>query len=107
MTIPRITDPLDNEWDYRDCRLENNGIIPKTCGYLKEFKYKVRLTAHGVNGEYIDWCSDNCNGKFGWHFEDTDNTYEDYEDGTHWNDQQAIISFSNRKDAFLFSLYIK
>ena len=30
-------DPLDNEWDYRDCRLENNGIIPKTCGYNKTF----------------------------------------------------------------------
>tara|TARA_E500000331_G_C16768681_1_gene502844 strand:+ start:124 stop:465 length:342 start_codon:yes stop_codon:yes gene_type:complete len=100
-------DPLDNEWDYRDCRLENNGIIPKTSGYNKTFKYQIKLPAHGVNGEYLDWCTQHCKGKFGWHFEPTNEQFNDYEDGVHWNDEQAVLSFSNKKEAFLFSLYIK
>ena len=57
-------DPLDNDWDYKDCRLENNGIIPKTCGYNKTFRYKVPLQAHGVMGNLIDWCIQNCNHKW-------------------------------------------
>mgnify|MGYP001269617263 CR=1 FL=1 len=30
-----------------------------------------------------------------------------YEPNTHWGQDQAILSFSKRKEAFLFSLYIK
>ncbi len=97
-------DPLDNEWDFKDCRLENNGIIPKSCGYNKTFRYKVPLRAHGVMGDLIDWCTSNCKHKWGWHFENTDDRYEDYEPNTHWNDQRAIISFSSKKEAFMFKL---
>jgi len=100
-------DPLDNEWDYRDCRLENNGVIPNTCGYNKTFKYEIKLPSHGLNGEYLDWCTQHCKGNFGWHFESTDERYDDYEPNTHWGQDQAILSFSKRKEAFLFSLYIK
>ena len=102
-----MIEPEDNEWDYRDCRLENNGLIPKTSGYNKTFKYQIKLPAHGVQGEYLDWCTRNCKGKFGWHFEPTNEKFKDYEDGVHWNDEQAVLSFSNKKEAFLFSLYIK
>tara|TARA_B100000989_G_scaffold120888_1_gene89163 strand:- start:4579 stop:4890 length:312 start_codon:yes stop_codon:yes gene_type:complete len=97
-------DPLDNEWDFKDCRLENNGVIPKTCGYNKTFRYKVPLNAHGVMGNLIDWCVSNCKHKWGWHFENTKEEFSDYEPNTHWGDQRAIISFSSKKEAFMFKL---
>ena len=100
-------DPLDNEWDYKDCRLENNGVIPKNCGYNKTFKWKVHLPSHGVDGDKIDWCNDNCKGSWGWHFEHTQEQYDDYEPNTHWGQDQAIMSFQKKREAFMFSLKIK
>ena len=102
----RDHDPLDNEWGFDDGRLENNGLIPKGCGYNKSFKYKVPLKAHGVTGDYIDWCTENCKHKWGWYFENTDQVFEDYEPNTHWNDQVAVMTFSNKKESFLFKLKV-
>ena len=30
---------VDTSWDFKDCRLENNGLIPKTCGFNKSFNH--------------------------------------------------------------------
>ena len=91
-------------WDFRDCRLENNGLIPKKCGYNKTFRYKVPLNSHGVDGGMIDWCTDNCKHSWGWHFEPTDQKLDGYEEDTHWNEDRAVVSFSNKKEAFPFKL---
>ena len=32
-----------DDWLYDDCRLENNKIIRKGCGYNKSFKYHATL----------------------------------------------------------------
>ena len=100
----RSEEDFSPSWDFRDCRLENNGLIPKTCGYNKTFKYKVPLNSHGVNGSMVDWCTENCKHKWGWHFEPTDEKLQGYEEGTHWNEDRAVVSFSNKKEAFLFKL---
>jgi len=78
-----------SHWDYRDCRLENNGLIPKSCGYNKTFKYVINVQQ--MKDDYIDWCMEKCKSNWGWHFDD------DY----------AFISFNSKKEAFLFNLSIR
>lgn len=58
-----------DDWLYDDCRLENNGIIRKGCGYNKSFKYSTDYSKK-INMRIISWCNNNCTGKFGWYFED-------------------------------------
>ena len=74
-------------------------------GYLKIFKHKVRISKHGVCGSYIDWCEDNCKSKQGWHFEDTEAKYDDWEPNVHWNNCQAVLTFVSKKEAFMFALH--
>jgi hypothetical protein len=96
--------PSDCEpsWDFRDCRLENNGIIPKNCGYNKSFKYKVQLPGEGVNMQQVQWCADNCKHKWGWYFE---NTVKKIQSASGYNDDvYAVMSFSNKKEAFMFKV---
>jgi hypothetical protein len=97
---PLDMDDLSAPWGFDDCRLENNGIIPKTCGYNKKFKYDVELTNREYMGPYIDWCIDNCKKKWGWYFAppillvDQSNPAESI----------PILSFSNKQEAFLFKV---
>ncbi len=83
------------EWDGKDCRLENNGIIPKSYGYNKKFKYDVELVPGKVLGDHIDWCVANCKHKWGWYFDDESRIFED---------ERTYISFSNKQEAFLFKV---
>ena len=87
--------------------LSNEEYVPKGCGYRHHYKYEIKLNTWGVGSDRVEWLKKNCTGKFGWHFEPTNEQFNDYEDGVHWNDEQAVLSFSNKKEAFLFSLYIK
>lgn len=84
-----MTEHCLENWDFQDCRLENNGLIPKSCGYNKTFKYVVNVQF--MKDEYIDWCMDKCKSRWGWHFDD----------------ERAFISFNSKKEAFLFNLSIR
>lgn len=59
-----------------------------TAGYLKNYPYHVNLHRNGVEGSELLWCQENCNGKYGWHFEDED----------------AILTFQNERDAFMYKM---
>lgn len=59
-----------------------------TIGYLKEYPYRVNLHREGVEATELIWCQQNCIGKYGWHFKDT----------------EAILTFENKKDAFIYKL---
>lgn len=68
-------------------------------GYLQKFRYDICCNDFGVSAELIDWCKKKCKGNWGWWFD------EDQEwNGISWNmeNNMAYMSFSHRKDAFLF-----
>ena len=46
--------------------------IPEDCGYMQQFEYNVDMNSNGVMSECIDWCQVNCEGKWGWWFEQSD-----------------------------------
>lgn len=79
----------ETTWDFRDCRLENNGLIPKTCGFNKSFDFKLRLTE--LQDSHIDWCMSNCKNDWGWFFDNDD----------------AYISFKSKHEAMMFSLSVR
>ena len=68
--------------------------IPDDCGYEVKFDHNIDLRNEGVSAVYIDWCVDNCFGKFGWWFER----------GNSAQDSNAFLSFENEEDLVLFSL---
>jgi hypothetical protein len=73
--------------------------VPMDCGYNKSFKYKIRLGDYGVDGECIEGCNANCRHRWGWTFEHK----EEYNEFLHnYEEQEAIMSFENKKEAFLF-----
>ena len=77
--------------------------IPEDCGYMKQFKYNIDMNSNGISGECIDWCQQNCRGKWGWWFEPAgqiDNPHN------HWEDQNSYMSFQYKKDATRFWLAI-
>ncbi len=91
---------MDPDWTYDDCRLENNGLIRKGCGYNQSFKYNVPLVKMDINMKIIEWCNKYCDGKFGWYFEDC-------EPSRSWPARQrAIITFQRKADCFNFKLKI-
>ena len=59
-----------DEWLYDDCRLENNGIIRKDCGFNRSFRYNTDLKTN-INMKIILWCNKNCQGRYGWFFDNT------------------------------------
>ena len=61
---------MDCDWMYDDCRLENNGLIRKGCGFNQSFKYNVPLVKLDISMNIINWCDKYCDCKFGWFFED-------------------------------------
>jgi len=83
--LNNIMEP-ETTWDFKDCRLENNGLIPKTCGFNKSFDINIRLTE--LQDSHIDWCMSNCKKDWGWFFDGND----------------AYISFKSKNEATMFSL---
>ncbi len=67
--------------------------IPDDCGYEVRFEHNIDLRNEGVSATYIDWCVDNCFGKFGWWF-----------DRSLAQNSNAFLSFENEEDLVLFSL---
>ena len=77
--------------------------IPDDCGYMKQFKYNIDMNSNGIMAECIEWCQRNCEGKWGWWFEQTDL----YDPMRHnWEDQNSYMSFENKLDATRFWLAI-
>lgn len=77
--------------------------ISNDCGYGKKYKYNVDMNSNGIPGECIEWCQINCEGKWGWWFEQTDL----YSTAWHnWEDQRAFMSFQRKKEATKFWLAI-
>jgi len=73
--------------------------VPDDCGYMQQFEYNVDMNSNGIMGECIDWCQENCEGKWGWWFEpagDIDNPKN------HWEHQNAYMSFEKKLDATRF-----
>ena len=73
--------------------------IPKDCGYEKKFQYNIDMNSNGVAGECIEWCQINCEGKWGWWFEQSD-LYDPLRHN--WEAQDSYMSFENKKDASRF-----
>ena len=77
--------------------------IPEDCGYEKKFRYNIDMNSNGIMGDCIEWCQVNCEGRWGWWF----NNKEQYNLNWHnWEDQDAYMSFEKKKDATRFWLAI-
>ncbi len=77
--------------------------IPEDCGYEKRFKYDIDMNSNGIMGECIEWCVKNCKSKWGWWFEQTNL----YDAGKHnWEEQDAYMSFEDKREATAFWLSI-
>lgn len=75
--------------------------IPDDCGYEVKFEYDLCLKDPGVPAVYVDWCTNNCSGRWGWWF-DRDNArlYS-----TRLPDRtQAYLSFEYEEDLIIFTL---
>ena len=46
--------------------------VPKSCGYEKRFKFDVDMHSNGIMGDCIQWCVNNCKGRWGWWFQQND-----------------------------------
>ena len=77
--------------------------IPEDCGYQKKFRFNIDMNSNGIMGECIEWCQVNCEGKWGWWFENN-NRIENPK--THWEDQNSYMSFQFKRDATRFWLAI-
>ena len=77
--------------------------VPEDCGYMQQFEYNVDMNSNGIMGECIDWCQVNCEGKWGWWFENK-NMYD--EKWHNWEEQNAYMSFEKKKDASRFWLAV-
>jgi len=88
---------MDNDWTYDDCRLENNGLIRKGCGYNQDFKFKAQLSKD-ISMKIINWCDKNCDGKFGWYFQNK-------QPSPKWpTREQAVMTFQKKIDCINFKL---
>jgi len=77
--------------------------IPEDCGYMKRFEFNVDMNSNGIMAECIDWCQENCKGKWGWWFEPA-GVIENPKN--HWEDQNSYMSFEFKRDATSFWLAI-
>ena len=73
--------------------------VPDDCGYMQRFEFNVDLNSNGVMAECIDWCQQNCEGKWGWWFEPAG---EIENPKNHWEHQNAYMSFEKKMDATRF-----
>lgn len=74
--------------------------VPKNCGYGKKFRFKVPTREYGVGYDWIYWCKENCNSTWGWYFEPN----EGFDEFSHYENNHAIMTFRNKKDAVFFAL---
>lgn len=83
------------------------------CGYLKQFEHVVDLHNNGVPSRYIEWCNDNCEHHWGWHFWQTARAKELSK--LPWSDDwlppnevtegtRAYMSFESYDEMILFKL---
>ena len=77
--------------------------IPDDCGYMQKFKYNIDMNSNGIMGECIEWCQENCEGKWGWWFEPAG---EIENPKNHWEYQNAYMSFEKKKDATMYWLSV-
>ena len=85
-----------NYWDAMD-------NVPKDCGYDKKFKYDVDMHSNGIMGGCIQWCVNNCRGKWGWWFK----ARPKYNPLHHnWEEQNSYMSFENKREATAFFLAV-
>jgi hypothetical protein len=77
--------------------------IPEDCGYQKQFEHNIDMNSNGIMGECIEWCQENCEGKWGWWFEgaESDDPY-----AHNWQEQNSYMSFEKKIDATRFWLSI-
>ena len=75
------------------------GEVPEDCGYMKKFDYNIDMNSNGVNGVCIEWCQQNCTGKWGWWFAPSG---EIVNPANHWENQNAYMSFEIKRDATRF-----
>ena len=77
--------------------------IPLDCGYEKKFRFNIDMNSNGIMGDCIEWCQRNCEGRWGWWFDNK----EQYNLNWHnWEDQDAYMSFEKKKDATRFWLAV-
>ena len=77
--------------------------VPEDCGYMKQFDYNIDMNSNGVNGVCIEWCQQNCTGKWGWWFAPSG---EIVNPANHWENQNAYMSFEIKRDATRFWLCV-
>ena len=77
--------------------------VPEDCGYMQQFKFNVDMNSNGVMAECIEWCQLNCEGKWGWWFEQTD-LYDPLRHN--WEEQNSYMSFEDKREATAFFLAI-
>jgi len=77
--------------------------IPEDCGYMKQFEYNVDMNSNGIMAECIEWCQENCIGKWGWWFEPSG---EIANPKNHWEHQNSYMSFEIKRDATRFWLAV-
>ena len=72
--------------------------VPDDCGYMQRFEFNVDMNSNGIMGECIDWCQQNCEGRWGWWYETT-KAWE-----THWDSSgnRAYMSFGRQEEALKF-----
>jgi hypothetical protein len=77
--------------------------IPEDCGYEKRFKYDIDMNSNGIMAECIDWCQINCKSKWGWWFDQKELYNANYHN---WEEQDAYMSFEDKREATAFFLAI-
>lgn len=77
--------------------------IPEDCGYDKRFKYDIDMNSNGIMGECIEWCQINCKSKWGWWFDQKELYNRNYHN---WEEQDAYMSFEDKREATAFFLAI-
>ena len=63
----------------------------ETSGYRQKYGYDVPLNAIGVDASELQWCSENCSGKYGWYFNSD-------------NHDLAVMTFESERDAFMYKI---
>ena len=77
--------------------------IPEDCGYECQFEHNIDMNSNGIMGDCIEWCQKNCEGKWGWWFEQND-LYDPLRHN--WEEQSSYMSFEKKLDATKFWLAI-
>ena len=77
--------------------------IPSDCGYDKKFRYNIDMNSNGIISECIQWCVNNCEGKWGWWF---DSWSKQPEWRSSQDEQDAYMSFEKKHEATKFWLAV-